>query len=188
MKKIVVIMALFAAVSSNAQVDYPESSGTAFSKTNELRLGAARLLFGNSLNIGYEKIIDRNQSYGADLLIGFDDRDADFNQKISVSPYYRFYFNKSQEYGAKGMFVEGFADFYSGRTYNYSYYYNQNGGFYYYDKENFFDVALGLSIGWKWVNTAGFVFELKGGYGRNILNQNPNEGVFRGDFSIGYRF
>ena len=195
MKKIVVIMALFAAVSSNAQVDYPESSGVTFAKSNELRLGVIRLLSGNSLDIGYERIIDRNQSYGANLLIGFEDYDYEFNQKFSVSPYYRFYFNKSQEYGAKGMFVEGFADFYSGKgvEYDNGYYIpypdSGYGGYYNYPTKNFFDVALGVALGWKWVNTAGFVFELKGGYGRNILNQNPNnDGIFRGDVSIGYRF
>jgi len=127
------------------------------------------------------------------MLIGFGDNDfiGYTEQQFSISPYYRFYFNKSQEYGAKGMFVEGFADFYSGRSYNfYNYTIDPYGNYYYYDrKENYFDVAAGFALGWKWVNTIGFVFEIKAGYGRNLIKENPDAaGVFRGDFSLGYRF
>lgn len=193
MKKIAFIAGMLLSLSAFSQTTYPESSDLVFSKKNEVRIGAIRLLGGNSLDLGYERIIDRNQSFGANMLIGFGDNDfiGYTEQQFSISPYYRFYFNKSQEYGAKGMFVEGFADFYSGRSYNfYNYTIDPYGNYYYYDrKENYFDVAAGFALGWKWVNTIGFVFEIKAGYGRNLIKENPDAaGVFRGDFSLGYRF
>ncbi|MEG1020583.1 MAG: DUF3575 domain-containing protein [Myroides sp.] len=193
MKKIAFIAGMLLSLSAFSQTTYPESSDLVFSKKNEVRIGAIRLLAGNSLDLGYERIIDRNQSFGANMLIGFGDNDfiGYTEQQFSISPYYRFYFNKSQEYGAKGMFVEGFADFYSGRSYNfYNYTIDPYGNYYYYDrKENYFDVAAGFALGWKWVNTIGFVFEIKAGYGRNLIKENPDAaGVFRGDFSLGYRF
>jgi len=193
MKKIAFLAGMLLSYSGFSQTTYPESSDLVFSKKNEVRIGAIRLLAGNSLDLGYERIIDRNQSFGANMLIGFGDNDfiGYTEQQFSISPYYRFYFNKSQEYGAKGMFVEGFADFYSGRSYNfYNYSIDPYGNYYYYDrKENYFDVAAGFALGWKWVNTIGFVFEIKAGYGRNLIKENPDAaGVFRGDFSLGYRF
>lgn len=189
MKKALLIIGLMFSTLTYGQVDFPESSEGVFNKNKEVRLGVARLLLGNSLDVGFEKIIDRNQSFGANMLIGFNDRDFDTSQVFSLSPYYRFYFNRSQEYGAKGMFVEGFLDFYSGKTEVYNYVPFSENYEDYYKEKSFFDIAGGFALGWKWVNTAGFVFETKIGYGRNILDENPNaEGIFRGDFSVGYRF
>ena len=107
MKKIAFIAGMLLSFSGFSQTTYPESSDLVFSKKNEVRIGAIRLLAGNSLDLGYERIIDRNQSFGANMLIGFGDNDfiGYTEQQFSISPYYRFYFNKSQEYGAKGMFV-----------------------------------------------------------------------------------
>jgi hypothetical protein len=46
-----------------------------------------------------------------------------------------------------------------------------------------------LSVGKKWVNSSGFVFELLVGAGRTIGGNNyVPEGIFRGDLNIGYRF
>lgn len=191
MRKILILFGLMATTAGFSQIDYPESSGSVFEKQHEIRLGAIRLLAGHSLDIGYERIIDRNQGYGVNLLIGFadesEDRSEGFKQIISVSPYYRFYFNKSQEYGAKGMFIEGFADFYNGKSWD-TVYTSWNNTYDYFNEEKYFEIAAGLALGWKWVNTAGFIFEIKLGFGRNLLGNAPDEGIFRGDFSIGYRF
>ncbi len=190
MKKVLILVGLVINTAVFSQVDYPESSGSIFEKQNEVRVGALRLLSAHSLDIGYERIIDRNQSFGANLLIdlGNSDNNERVQQIISVSPYYRFYFNKSQEYGAKGMFVEGFVDFYSGKTWDEDTYSWIN-PLDYVEEKKYFDIAAGLALGWKWVNTAGFIFEIKAGYGRNLLGNNEYiDGIFRGDFSVGYRF
>lgn len=194
MKHFLTLAFVATSASCFAQIDYPEASGMVFERKHEVRLGTIKLLAGNSLDLGYERVLDRNRGFGANLLIGFDDYDSDFNQNFSLSPYYRFYFSKSEEYGAKGMFVEGFADFYTGKSIDYEFYYNylpDPDSHYYYEpkKKNFFDIAAGVALGYKWVNTIGFVLEMKAGYGRNLLQENPNAaGIFRGDFSVGYRF
>jgi len=192
MRKITLLVVVLVASFANAQVNYPESSAEVFSKKHELRVGTIRLLTGNSLDVGYEYILDTNQGFGANLLLGFGNDDFSFNQQFSFSPYYRFYFNKSEEYGARGMFVEGFMDFYSGENDYYGdYYYEPSTGYgYYYDtRREFFEVAAGFALGWKWVNRMGFVLDIKAGYGRNLLNEDSApEGLFRGDVSVGYRF
>src|SRR5690606_14140625 len=159
MRKILILLGLLVATAGFSQIDYPESSGSVFEKQHEIRLGAIRLLAGHSLDIGYERIIDRNQGYGVNLLIGLSDDDSSesFKQVFSVSPYYRFYFNKSQEYGAKGMFVEGFADFYNGKSWDTAYYIWDD-TYDHFNEEKYFDIAAGLALGWKWVNTIGFTF------------------------------
>lgn len=194
MKKFTLVCVLISAVSARAQVAFPESSATVFEKKNEIRVGAIRLLSGHSLDIGYERIVDRNRGYGANVLIGFGSNETDYNPNFSLSPYYRFYFNSSAEYGARGMYVEGFADFYSAKEYDYYYeypMYDTNGGYYYYQpyRKEYFEIAAGAALGWKWVNTVGFVLDIKAGYGRNLLgNSFYKSGVFRGDVSLGYRF
>ncbi len=54
-------------------------------------------------------------------------------------------------------------------------------------------LGLGFSIGGKWVSKQGFIFEIYGGAGRNIINQDLNEKhnskfIGRGGISIGYQF
>ena len=51
-----------------------------------------------------------------------------------------------------------------------------------------FDIAIGLSLGKKWINTSGFVFEFKFGAGRTLLGNADSDVIIKGDFYIGYRF
>lgn len=194
MKKLTLACILLASFAGFAQITYPESSGAVFERKNELKIGAIHLLSGHSLDIGYEHIQDRNRGFGANLMIGFGDDVADYQPIFSLSPYYRFYFNSSQEYGARGMYAEGFTDFYTAKEYGYysNYIYDDNYGGYYdyqlYDKK-YFEIAAGVALGWKWVNTVGFVLDIKAGYGRNLLGATDyRDGIFRGDVSLGYRF
>nr|WP_297307209.1 hypothetical protein [uncultured Flavobacterium sp.] len=196
MKKKIILFVTFSLFSlAQAQVKYPESSSKVYSKSNEIRLGALKALFGNGLELSYERVLDTNKGFGATLYVAKAE-DGILNQNFSVSPYFRFYFTKSEEYGAKGFFAEGFLDFYSGKNYYYNYYgsidyengYPVHNGYSEEVKKNFFDTAIGLTLGKKWVNTSGFVLEAKLGYGRNLLKENINDGVLKFDLSVGYRF
>ena len=92
-----------------------------------------------------------------------------------------YFFNK-EDYGAKGLFVEVFSKFASGEDYDDVF---NNGD----EKVDYFDAALGLSIGKKWVNRRGFMLEISLGGGRNIgLDDNSPDFTFRGGVSLGYRF
>ena len=55
-------------------------------------------------------------------------------------------------------------------------------------EDTFTDLAVGVSVGAKWVTQRGFVAEIYAGIGRDMFNQSEIEVVGRGGMSIGYRF
>jgi len=151
-------------------------------KKDEIRLSVIKLLAGPIFETSYERVIDSNQGFGATLLLNLDTKN-DYLEDYSITPFYRMYFQTKEDYGAKGFFVEGFASFFGGDNDNaISSIINQT------QDDKFFDVSLGLGLGKKWINTAGFVFEAKFGVGRNLLNESVDDFLIKGDLSIGYRF
>ena len=54
--------------------------------------------------------------------------------------------------------------------------------------EDFTDLAIGLSAGFKAVSIRGFVAEVYLGIGRDLLGNSDLELVTRGGISLGYRF
>ncbi|WP_157594935.1 hypothetical protein [Psychroflexus tropicus] len=155
-----------------------------YHKIHELRLGAFKLLAGGYLDLSYEYINTPRSGFGASVFINLDD--AIENEKFGVSPYYRFYFGKNPEFQGHRFFVEAFSFFYSGE--DDEVYFFQNGIERIEGGDSFFDVAPGFSLGSKWINSSGVLFEIKLGIGRNLLGNSPNEFVAAGDFYIGYRF
>lgn len=173
---------LFCLVFSSSAQDVNEEVKTSiFERKHELRLGAVKLLSGGILETSYEYILDKNQGLGAYLLINFY-KNNDWFENYSLTPYYRMYFQTNEDYGAKGFFVEGFTSFFLSDFELMNTIENEDS-----DSEAF-DIAIGLSLGKKWINTAGFVFEIKIGAGRNMLNNVNFDAIIKGDFYIGYRF
>lgn len=86
-------------------------------RRHELKLETIKLMAVPALELNYEYIKDINQGFGAILLLNLDKEN--YNEKLSLTPYFRFYFNTSQEYGAKGFFVKAFSSFYSGGILNF---------------------------------------------------------------------
>ena len=115
--------------------------------------------------------------YGASLLVNLNTNN-DYFENLSITPFFRMYFDRNEQYGAKEFFVESFLSFYNGDDKNL----NSN------TDTKYFETALGFSVGQKWINSAGFVFEVKLGVGRNLLGNSSNDAVLKGDFCIGYRF
>ncbi len=159
-----------------------------FEKEHELKLGAGKLLGGVALEVTYERVLNTNMGYGAIALIGFED----FTERYSITPFFRMYFQSNKDFGAEGFFVEGFSSFYGGETpeyYTYQYIDNVTTIETFHPSESYFDIAPGIALGKKWVNTAGFVFEFKWGVGRNLLGNNPDTDFLRKiDIYVGYRF
>ena len=117
--------------------------------------------------------------------------------KFVITPYYRFYFSRSEDFGSKGFFAEAFSKFAFGRSSGKDTFWE--GGFgEEYPINNYFDIAPGLAVGNKWINRKGFTFEILFGIGRNLLyngddnddskNDGRSTGVVRAGFSIGKRF
>ncbi|TDD99861.1 hypothetical protein [Flavobacterium cellulosilyticum] len=151
---------------------------TIFDRKHELKVGAVKLLAGPILEVTYEYIYSKNFTYGSSILVNLS-KNSDYPEDFSVTPFARFYFQETKEYGAKGFFVEGFAKYFAGNN-------NIN---YYSTNEKYSAGALGLALGKKWINSSGFVFETLIGFGRTLGgNINTPEAVFRGDLFLGYRF
>ena len=156
---------------------------------NELKIDFLDLLILPALTVGYEKTNNSSSGFGATLFLNLgsnNDDGIDWNDKFVITPYYRFYFSKSEDFGSKGFFAEAFSKFAFGEA----------------GMENYFDIAPGLAVGSKWINRKGFTFEILFGLGRNLLYDDDNNGLYddddnngdrstvvvRGGFSIGKRF
>ena len=151
---------------------------------NELKIDFLDLLIFPALTVGYEKTNNSSSGIGATLFLNLGSSDNDlgsfWNDKFVITPYYRFYFTKSEDFGSKGFFAEVFSKFAFGEA----------------RMENYFDIAPGFAVGNKWINRKGFTFEFLFGLGRNLLYDNESENsdsgrstvVVRGGFSIGKRF
>ena len=188
MKKIIVLVCFatsFAGFCQQTAAEKPKESSI-FERKHEIKAGGVKLLAGPIFEGTYEYIHSKNFTYGSSILINLDNKN-DYPEDFSITPFARFYFQETKEYGARGFFVEGFGKFMTGKnTVNYYSYDYTN----YYSEEKKYTVgALGLSLGKKWVNSSGFVFELLFGAGRTIGGNDAVPGaVFRGDLNIGYRF
>lgn len=179
MKKIIALAVLLSTAVSFAQ---KAEKSSIFDRKHEVKIGAIKMLAGPVLEGTYEYIHSKDFTYGASLLINLQD-DNGWNEDFSITPFARFYFQESKEYGAQGFFVEGFAKYSTGATDVYD---DTNFNFV---NKNYSAGTIGLSLGKKWINSSGFVFEILGGVGRTLGNSDlAPEAFFRGDFNIGYRF
>ena len=158
----------------------------------ELKLDVIDLLTQPALNVGYEKINDAYSSFGADLFLNLNDiSSADsWAEKISVNPFYRFYFLNKTDFGGEGYFAEAFMKL-SYLHYDRETWYNRSGSrspYIIYEEIKTFDVAPGVGVGKKWVNRKGWTFEYMIGFGRYLFNNDGPEATFKGGISIGKRF
>ena len=162
---------------------------------NELKIDFLDLLIFPALTVGYEKTNDSSSGFGATLFLNLgsnNDDGIDWNDKFVITPYYRFYFSKSEDFGSKGFFAEVFSKFAFGESQSFL----NVLGIDTYETDNYFDIAPGFAVGNKWINRKGFTFEFLFGLGRNLLYDNESENsdsgrstvVVRGGFSIGKRF
>jgi len=148
---------------------------------NEVKLNASNLIAFQFMDLTYERLLDEDSSMGIGTLFyfGTDQSDSWDYRTFSLTPYFRQYFSNSH---AKGFFVEGFGMFNSGN-------YNGDSNFFDSEERSFFDFALGISVGGKFVNKSGFIAEVYGGLGRNLsANEGAPEIVGRGGISVGFRF
>ena len=150
---------------------------------NEIKIDFLDFIIFPALTLGYEKNRNSFTAYGATMFINFDtDLGSEWNDKFAITPYYRFYFLESQDYGGYGVFAEIFTKFSSAKIENYS------------DakSESYTDISPGLAVGRKWINRKGFTFELMFGVGRNLLYDEDvngmNTATIRSGVSIGKRF
>ena len=156
--------------------------------TKEFKLDFLDLLVFPALSLGYEKINDSSTAFGTTLFINLGGEDSDWNDNLAITPYYRFYFLQSEDYGGYGVFAEVFTKFAFGDAEIYNLTSST------YNKENYFDMALGLAVGRKWINRKGFTLETLLGVGRNLFFDEESDSSDRSaasarlNISIGKRF
>ena len=133
---------------------------------NEIRVDFLDLLAVPALTIAYEKSNNSNSGFGATLFINMSEDDGILDyDPIILTPYYRFYFLQTEDFGGNGIFAEIFTQLSSSK------------------------IAPGFAIGKKWINRKGFTLELLAGVGRNLTPDGDNdEAVARLGISIGKRF
>lgn len=179
MKHIIILFAFLCCLGSVAQ-----EKKALDSKKHEIKVGAIKLLAGTILEGTYEYIYSKDFTFGSSVLVDFQ-QNNDWYENFSITPFARFYFQETQEYGAKGFFVEGFGKLATGNNYYYVTDYLNNT----LTSKKFTAGVLGLSLGKKWINHSGFVLETLFGVGRTLGNSTyAPDAFFRGDLSIGYRF
>jgi hypothetical protein len=163
------------------------------SRKHEVSLDVVAAIGGLGINPRYEYVLGRYSGVGVDLNIGiYDNSDNNNIETFSFTPYYRQYFFSKEDYGAKGFYGEGFVKFY---TYEVNQGFINDGITRTTVSEDFFETAIGVGIGWKWVSDSGFLIDLGFGIGRNLgiaddasSQYSLPEVTGRGGVNFGWRF
>ena len=81
---------------------------------NELKLDIGDILGFPAFDINYERINDPYSSFGVSLFLNVSNNSSfqgNWNDKFTLSPFYRFYFFNKKDYGGSGFFAEIFTKF-----------------------------------------------------------------------------
>ena len=157
--------------------------------TKEFKVDFLDLLVFPALSVGYEKVNDSSSAFGTTLFLNLGGEDSDWNDNLAITPYYRFYFLQSEDYGGYGIFAEVFTKFKFGAAEVGTS--SPSGDLV---EENYFDMALGLAVGRKWINRKGFTLETLVGVGRNLFYDEDSDSSQRSsasarfNISVGKRF
>jgi len=100
MKNILLALTLLISFVSFSQKDEKQDI---FNRKHEVKLGAVKLLTGGIFEATYEYVQDKNKGFGISLLVNFD-KNNDYLENYSITPFYRMYFQTYEDYGAKGFF------------------------------------------------------------------------------------
>jgi len=165
MKKLILIGAILFSSFANAQ--------------DELKLDIFDALALKTIEVSYEHFLNDQSSVGVSALFNFEKKSADFryNEKRSITPYFRHYFTTdykwnffgeaffSLNYGEKDDTVLGVPT-----------------------TEDYTDGALGIAVGLKYATENGFVIDIFAGAGRNLFTEISPIVVPRTGINLGWRF
>ena len=157
--------------------------------TNEIGLDVFDLAILRTLDVSYEYIKNSEFGFGVTGRVSLNSDGGSGiteGEKYSITPFFRYYFFNKQDYGSKGFYAEVFLKCFgvSIDQYNYDSYGSISSG-----KDNYFDAALGVGLGYKYVNRRGFTVDLNLGLGRSLgLSDRGDVAVGRGGITFGFRF
>ena len=174
MKKLTLTLLLFTTALIHAQ----DERSSILTRKHEVKVGAVKLLAGPIFEGTYEYIHARDLTFGVAVLANLNTQN-DYYEDFSITPFARFYFQEHKDFGGKGFFVEGFGKYSTGHNVFRDYE----------EAPKYSAAAVGLSLGYKWINRTGFVIEILTGFGRTLGNSDAApDALFRGDLNLGYRF
>ena len=157
--------------------------------TNEIGLDMFDLALLRTIDVTYEYIKNSEIGFGLTARFSLADETNGFaeGERYGITPFFRYYFFNKQDYGSKGFYAEIFLKCFGGKfDHWHSDSYN---GSYYNSRDNYFDTAFGIGLGYKFVNRSGFIVDLNIGLGRSLgLSEMGDTGVGRGGIIFGYRF
>lgn len=180
-------LGLFKTFGQNVDSFKIQKTNTSEISRTEVRVNALALLAGPAIDLSYEYMFSSSNGLGGSLLLNLNG-DNYGSQKFALTPFYRFYFFDTRDYGARGLFVEGFSSFASVEPYA-EFSEQTDGTFVERPKSNEFQWSLGFGAGRKWINHKGFSFEIFLGVGRYLLNTDGTDEVHaRIGASFGKRF
>lgn len=176
MKKILVlVICVFISSFSFGQEEEIKERKSLEERKHEFRIGGIKLL-AELVEISYEHINNSNSGFGVSVLFNLE-KNSDYLEQFSITPFYRMYFTSNEDFGAKGFYAEGFGKLATGEDAIFT----TNEG-------KYTDFSLGIGAGQKWVNSNGFVVDLSLGLSRTIGGNSGHDIYIRGGLALGYRF
>ena len=162
MKKLIVVLFLFAGVLAKAQ--------------QEIKVDFADAIVMKTLEISYEYYLSDQSSIGLSALFNLEKQSAKFryNENQMFTPYFRHYLTSNKNWN---HFGEVFLGINSGKRKL------DNGAL-----KQYTDGALGVAFGSKYVSNGGLLLGGYVGIGRNLFTPDSYAAVPRIGLNIGYRF
>ncbi|MBQ4822583.1 hypothetical protein [Aquimarina sp. MMG016] len=166
-------------------------------KKNDFGINPFNLVAFGALDVGYERILNDNTSFGVDVFYRLaDDEDENddwidtddiFDKEFALTGKFKYYIGDRV---ARGFYVEAFGMYSSGEHDNERQIIDTDTGFISFVdvEEEYSDFALGFGVGGKFVTRGGFVIDVGFGLGRNLFSNESPEIVARPNLYIGYRF
>ena len=184
-KKLMLFMLLFhVAFCGFSQTDDVSKVASTKVKTNEIRLNMSDLLLLHTIGATYEYTEHSELGAGLTARLNLSENNGGIiDEKYSITPFVRYYLIKKQDYGSKGFYVETFLKLFGGN-------YNNNG---WYDtrQNTYWEIALGIGLGYKYVSSSGFIVDLNLGLGRSlgVSDWNSSDAIVgRGGVLFGFCF
>lgn len=163
---------------------------------SEVHLNVLNLLVFGALDVGYERVINKNASAGVEFFSKVfnknEGEDVDLSEvyakDFSITGKFKYFLN--EDHSAWGYYAEVFGMFSNGNN----------------EKEveiidsttgepktieadlEYTDIALGVGVGGKFVAKQGFLIDVSFGIGRNLFDKNSPDIVLLPSVNVGYRF
>lgn len=193
MKKISFLFCFFFAVVSFAQTNSDSIVSPIVAKKNEVKIDALNLISNGRLGITYERFLNTDFSVGVTgMFLNKSSKEDDFLTDdtrtlidYQIIPYVRYAMSKS---ATNLYYIEGFVNVNGGQYKELTTLNNGIADYVVVIKNDYSDVALGGSVGYKLYFKESFVLDLTVGIGKNLFQENSPSTVARMGINLGYRF